>query len=204
MTGGKVIILTGNNARAKLIAGVDEVGRGCLFGEVVAAAVVLPLGKIHLLKQLGVKDSKKLTPKKREVLTPLINDIVTHWSIIPIDNITIDKVNIFNASLLAMSQAINSLSVSPSLCLVDGKYPLPNLSYPQLCLIKGDVRSPLISAASILAKVWRDNKMMEYDHKYPQYDLKKNKGYGTKKHLEAIEKYGVTPLHRLSFSPCRL
>lgn len=185
-----------------LIVGVDEVGRGCLFGTVVACAVVLPFDDFYKLDHIGVTDSKKLTVKKREALVPKIQEIVTGWHIAEVDNLTIDHINIFQASLQAMTKAINGLSVHPALCLVDGKFPLPELKYPQQTLIKGDLRWPVIAAASILAKVWRDQKMIQYHQQYPEYDFKNNKGYGTKKHLEAIKKYGVTPLHRLSFAPC--
>lgn len=183
-----------------LIVGVDEVGRGCLFGGVVAAAVAMPLKKIHLLKDIGVNDSKKLTARKRQSLINPIKTVVDCYSVVEVDNITIDQINIFQASLLAMTKAILNLSISPYLCLVDGKFTLPNLAFPQISLVKGDMRSPLIASASILAKVWRDEKMLEYDQRYPNYDLKNNKGYGTKKHRDAIALYGLTPLHRKSFN----
>ncbi|BAQ62756.1 ribonuclease HII [Geminocystis sp. NIES-3708] len=192
------------NDPSALIVGVDEVGRGCLFGEVVACAVVLPFDDFYKLENIGVTDSKKLTAKKRQVLSPQIREIVKDYHIASVDNLIIDEINIFQASLRAMTKAIEHLSVIPSLCLVDGNALLPQLKYPQQALIKGDLRSPIIAAASILAKVYRDQKMMEYDQLYPEYDFKNNKGYGTKKHLQAIEKYGVTPFHRLSFSPCQL
>ncbi|MGI0480142.1 ribonuclease HII [Geminocystis sp. CENA526] len=185
-----------------LVAGVDEVGRGCLCGSVVACAVVLPYNKAYLLENIGVTDSKKLTAKQRENKVSAIKEIVTDWCIVEVDNSTIDRINIHQASLLAMTQAIQGLSVSPAVCLVDGKFCLPDLPYAQVSLIKGDARSSIIGSASILAKVHRDEKMMIYDEQYPEYDWKNNKGYGTKKHLLALEKYGVTPLHRLSFSPC--
>lgn len=187
------------NSNHSFIVGVDEVGRGCLFGGVVAAAVAMPLKKIHLLKEIGVKDSKKLTAKKREALVSQIQSLVTSYCIVEIDNQTIDRLNIFQASLQAMTEAIVGLSISPYLCLIDGKFTLPRLPFPQLSLIKGDARSPLIASASILAKVWRDQKMLEYDLQYPHYDLKNNKGYPTKKHKEAIALCGLTPLHRQSF-----
>lgn len=182
-----------------LIVGVDEVGRGCLFGGVVAAAVAMPLKKIHLLRDIGVNDSKKLTPRKRESLINPIKAVVDCYSIVEVDNITIDQINIFQASLLAMTRAILNLSISPYLCLVDGKFTLPNLSFPQISLIKGDMRSPLIASASILAKVWRDEKMLEYDQRYTNYDLKIIKVM-VQKHLDAIALYGLTPLHRKSFN----
>lgn len=188
-------------APTALVAGVDEVGRGCLFGEVVAVAVVMPMDKIHLLADLGVKDSKKLSPKKREQLVPQIQGLVTDYAMGVVDVATIDKINILQASLLAMHGAITGLKVSPELSLVDGNQRIPHLDLPQITMIQGDGRSPLIAAASILAKVWRDQKMVEYGQQYPHYDLAQNKGYGTKKHLRAIEQYGITPHHRRSFNP---
>lgn len=192
-----------NYSSEAMIVGVDEVGRGALFGEVVAAAVILPIKFISDLEKIGVNDSKKLTPQKRNLLINPIKNIVSDWKIGVIDHQTIDQINIFQASLEAMTKAINQLKFVPELCLIDGKFLLPNLSYPQINLIKGDGRSPIIGAASIIAKVWRDELMMTYDQKFPHYDLANNKGYGTKKHLQAIAKYGVTPFHRLSFSPCQ-
>ncbi|MBE9222114.1 ribonuclease HII [Cyanobacterium stanieri LEGE 03274] len=188
-------------APTALVAGVDEVGRGCLFGEVVAVAVVMPVHKVHLLTDLGVKDSKKLSPKKREGLVPKIQSLVTDSAMGVVDVATIDKVNILQASLLAMYEAIMTLKSIPELCLVDGNQSIPRLGLPQITMIQGDGRSPLIAAASILAKVWRDQKMVEYSRQYPHYDLENNKGYGTKKHLRAIEEYGITPHHRSSFAP---
>ena len=186
-----------------LIAGVDEVGRGCLCGSVVAAVVVISLSKLEELRKMGVTDSKKLTAKKRKDLVPQIREFVTDWQVSEVESKIIDQINILQASLQAMTEAIENLSVSPDLCLIDGNMLLPNLSYPQIAVVKGDLRSPIIGAASILAKVWRDQQMIEYHQQYPMYDLQKNKGYGTKKHLEAIDKYGLTPQHRLSFSPCK-
>ena len=186
-----------------LIAGVDEVGRGCLCGSVVASVVVIPFCKLEELNQMGITDSKKLTAKKREKLVPQIKEFITDWQIAEVDSQTIDRINILQASLQAMKQAITSLSVTPDLCLIDGNQLIPNLSYPQITVVKGDLRSSIIGAASILAKVWRDQKMMAYHQQYPMYDFNNNKGYGTKKHLEAIAKYGITPQHRLSFAPCK-
>lgn len=186
-----------------MVAGVDEVGRGCLFGAVVAAAVVLPIKSVVKLEQIAVTDSKKLTAKKRENLVIQIEEIVTDWQIAAVDNQIIDQINIFQASLQAMTQAINQLKYTPDLCLIDGKFTLPNLQYPQLNLIKGDGRSTVIGSASIVAKVWRDQQIIKYANQFPEYDLAQNKGYPTKKHLEAIKKYGITSLHRQSFSPCQ-
>lgn len=187
-----------------LIAGVDEVGRGCLCGSVVAGVVVIRVQDIFQLVNLGVTDSKKLTAKKREKLVPQIKEIVPAWQIWEIDSQTIDQINILQASLLAMRKAIENLAVAPDLCLVDGNKLIPKLNYPQITVVKGDLRSPIIGSASILAKVWRDQQMIDYHQQYPMYDLINNKGYGTRKHREAIDKYGVTPQHRLSFSPCKL
>ena len=186
-----------------MVAGVDEVGRGSLFGSVVASAVMLPVKSIVQLEEIAVTDSKKLTPKRREYLVNQIKEIVTDWQITEVDNQTIDQVNILQASLKAMTEAIHQLKPTPILCLIDGKFTLPHLRYPQINLIKGDARSLIIGAASIIAKVWRDQQVIRYAEQFPEYDLASNKGYPTKKHLEALKKYGVSPLHRLSFSPCQ-
>ena len=186
-----------------LIAGVDEVGRGCLCGSVVAGVAVIAIKDLTKLVEIGVADSKKLTARKREKLFPQIQETVLAWQIWEIDSKTIDKINILQASLLAMRKAIENLTIEPDLCLVDGNKLIPKLNYPQVTVIKGDLRSPIIGAGSILAKVWRDQQMIEYHQKYPMYDFANNKGYATKKHREAIVKYGVTPLHRLSFAPCK-
>jgi ribonuclease HII len=186
------------------VAGVDEVGRGALFGPVVAAAIVLPVSSLPELTAIGVKDSKLLSAKKRRELAAKIKDLVLNWQIGSVDSQEIDRINIFQASLQAMGGAVSSLKPLPSLCLVDGRHPLPNLDLPQYNLTKGDWRSPVIAAASIIAKVWRDDLIICYADDYPDYDLAANKGYGTSRHLEALVKYGASPLHRLSFRPCRL
>ena len=190
--------------RHATVAGVDEVGRGALFGPVVAAAVVLPVSSLPELTAIGVKDSKQLSAKKRTELAVKIKDLVLNWQTGLVGSQEIDQINIFQASLQAMHQALSSLKPSPSLCLVDGRHPLPKLALPQYNLTKGDWRSPVIAAASIVAKVWRDELIVGYAADYPSYDLAANKGYGTKRHLEALVKYGPSPLHRLSFRPCRL
>lgn len=187
-----------------LIAGVDEVGRGCIFGEVVASVVVMPLQNIPLLKDMGVDDSKKLTHQKRVALVPKIKALAKEVQTARVDVQTIDKINILQASLLAMKQAINQLKISPQLCLIDGKFTIPHLNYPQIPLIKGDSISPLIGAASIIAKVDRDQLMLEYSALHPEYDLAHNKGYPTAKHRRALNQYGITPHHRLSFAPVAL
>ena len=186
-----------------LVAGVDEVGRGALFGPVVAGAIVIPVSVVDKLTEIGVKDSKKLSAKKRSQLSLQINELALDTQIGCVDNYKIDEINIFQASLLAMTQAVKKLQPRPAVCLVDGRHPLKNLQLPQYNLIKGDLRSPIIAAASIIGKVWRDELIIKYGLDYPNYDLAANKGYGTKKHLDALAKYGATPLHRLSFRPCR-
>ncbi|HEY9691528.1 MAG TPA: ribonuclease HII [Oculatellaceae cyanobacterium] len=187
----------------QLVAGVDEVGRGALFGSVVAAAVILPLSAFEPLAKAGVRDSKKLTATRRLKLAEQIKSIAIDCQIGFADVSEIDSFNILQASLLAMKRAVTQLKVQPDLCLVDGKQPLPELSIPQLNLIKGDERSLLIAAASIVAKVWRDQLITQLATEYPMYDLLKNKGYGTAKHLLALQQYGPSPLHRMSFAPCQ-
>lgn len=188
----------------QLVAGVDEVGRGSLFGPVVAGAVILPISSLSDLAAAGVKDSKQLSPGKRQKLAEEIKAVSLDWAIGYASTKEIDRLNIFHASLLAMKRAVLKLKkVQPDVCLVDGKWIIPELGIPQQALIKGDRRSLAIASASILAKVWRDDLIDRFALKYPMYDLKSNKGYGTTKHLSALQQYGASPLHRLSFSPCR-
>lgn len=186
-----------------LIAGVDEVGRGALFGCVVAAAVVLPKSAVPQLIALGVKDSKKLSFRQREKLIEPIKETVTRWHISCASVAEIDRLNILQASLLAMKRSIIGLQIVPDICLVDGNFSLPDLNIPQQTVVKGDLRSPVIAAASILAKVWRDRLMSDFSKHYPEYDLAKNKGYPTVKHRLAIEQYGISLHHRRSFKSCR-
>ncbi len=186
-----------------LIAGVDEVGRGALFGPVVAAAVVLPISAIPQLVALGVKDSKQLSCLKRQELIQPLKMVVTAWHISCANVAEIDRLNIFYASLLAMKRCVMGLEVTPNICLVDGKFPIANLNLPQKTVIKGDVRSPIIAAASVLAKVWRDELIIDLAKKYPEYDLANNKGYPTAKHRLAIKQYGICAEHRRSFKPCQ-
>ena len=186
-----------------LVAGIDEVGRGALFGSVVAAAVVLPLSAIPKLKEIGVKDSKQLSPKKRQNLIEPIKTTVTDWYISQATVEEIDKLNILQASLLAMKRAVLGLKLSPNICLVDGKFLIPDLSIAQKTVIEGDKKSAAIAAASILAKVWRDDLIINLAQEYPQYDLVSNKGYPTKKHRLALQKYGASPRHRMSFRSCQ-
>lgn len=185
-----------------LVAGVDEVGRGALFGPVVAATVVAPQADLPKLIAIGVQDSKKLSAKKRQELVTPIQELVSDWKICCATVTEIDRLNILQASLLAMRRTVLQLKVSPSLCLVDGKFPIPELSLTQKTVIKGDSRSPLIAAASILAKVWRDNLIVELAAQYPEYDLAANKGYPTKKHRLALQQHGASAEHRRSFKLC--
>jgi ribonuclease HII len=190
--------------KENLIAGVDEVGRGALFGIVVAAAVILPKTASIDCQNWGIKDSKKLSARARELLVPQIQQIAIAHHIGVASVAEIDELNILQATLVAMHRAVTGLSVSPQLCLVDGNKPIPNLDLPQQTLVKGEDRSISIAAASILAKVWRDRVISELASIYPEYHLGKNKGYGTANHLLAIATHGITPEHRQSFSPCKI
>lgn len=189
---------------AELIAGVDEVGRGALCGVVVTAAIVLPKSALLECQEWGVKDSKKLSPSRRERLVPMLEQIAIAHQIGVATVAEIDELNILQATLVAMERAILGLAVTPELCLVDGNRAIPHLTLPQHTLVKGEDRSISIAAASILAKVWRDRLMDELATIYPNYELAKNKGYGTAAHLQAIELHGITPEHRRSFSPCQV
>lgn len=186
-----------------LVAGVDEVGRGALFGSVVAASIVVHLSQIPQLVKIGVQDSKKLSAKKREELIPLIHKIAVAHKVGFATAAEIDNLNVLQASLLAMRRSILKLGVNPHICLIDGNFPVPNLSIAQKTVIKGDLRSPVIAAASILAKVWRDNLITNLANQYPQYDLANNKGYPTAAHRLAIKQYGISAEHRRSFKSCQ-
>ena len=177
--------------KKNLIAGTDEVGRGCLAGPVVAAAVILKK-KIE-----NLDDSKKLTSKKRNILSKIVLES-SYYGFGVVTNDEIDQINILNASLLAMKRAILNLPIKPALVLVDGIYK-PDLNIPMKTIIGGDSIEDAISAASIIAKVYRDNLMIEYNKKYPDYNFKKNKGYGTKEHFFAIQQKGICTIHRKSF-----
>ena len=183
----------------KTAAGVDEAGRGPLAGEVYAAAVILnPNDPID-----GLRDSKKLSPKRRSDLCIQIKQRSLAWSISFASVEEIDKLNILNATLLAMERAIARLDILPEIALVDGNK-APSLKGVEVfTIIKGDQKEPCISAASIIAKVARDERLMVLDHIYPNWGFKRHKGYGTKVHIEAIKKYGITPLHRKSFEPIK-
>ncbi|MFB2935163.1 ribonuclease HII [Aerosakkonemataceae cyanobacterium BLCC-F154] len=185
-----------------LVAGVDEVGRGCLFGPVVAAAVILPDEVLSELKIAGIKDSKKLTNVGRKKFDLIIRQVALDYQIGYCSAAEIDQINIFQASLLAMKRAVTKLKLRPSLCLVDGKWPIPNLEIPQQSIIKGDEQVLAIAAASILAKVWRDELILRLAKKYPEYGLETNKGYGTARHLLALKEHGPSRHHRRSFRPC--
>ncbi|MBW4543833.1 MAG: ribonuclease HII [Symplocastrum torsivum CPER-KK1] len=187
-----------------LVAGVDEVGRGALFGPVVAAAVILPASALSQLAIAGVKDSKQLSHPRRVKLAHEIQYLALDWRIGYATSAEIDQINIFQASLLAMKRAVLKLKVQPTLCLVDGKHALPDLPVAQRTMVKGDERSLEIAAASVVAKVWRDELVTRFAAKYADYDLIANKGYGTQRHLAALQQQGPTRQHRLSFSPCRV
>ncbi|MBE9066190.1 ribonuclease HII [Leptolyngbya cf. ectocarpi LEGE 11479] len=184
-------------------AGVDEVGRGALFGPVVAAAVILKPGMELWLKDQGVSDSKKLTPKKRQNLVPIIHSAAIDAQIGWVSVRQIDRINILQASLQAMRQAIERLLPPPTQCLVDGNQPIPGLRIDQRTVVKGDQVVVEIAAASILAKVWRDTLIIRLANRYPGYDLASNKGYGSPKHLAGLQKLGTTRYHRRSFKRCQ-
>jgi ribonuclease HII len=181
---------------AMRIAGIDEVGRGPLFGPVVAAAVILPKG-CHLK---GLTDSKKLSEKKRNELDREIRLNAVSWAIAAVDAETIDRINIRRASLEAMRRAVEQLALSPDFLLIDGRDTIA-WDCPQQAVIKGDATSFSIAAASVLAKVHRDRLLVELDAQYPGYGLARHKGYGSPEHLEALARLGPTPLHRKTFRP---
>lgn len=186
-----------NEAKAdgfNVVCGIDEAGRGPLAGPVCAAAVILPDGCIID----GVNDSKKLTEKKREQLFDVIKETAVAYSIATADEKEIDKINILQATYLAMNRAFCGLSVKSDMALVDGNRD-PGLGIPTRTIVKGDANSMSIAAASILAKVTRDRFMLEMDKKYPEYQFAKHKGYGTKLHYEMLDKYGPSEIHRMTF-----
>ncbi len=182
-----------------LLGGVDEVGRGALFGPVVAAVVVLSDSGASRLQALGVKDSKQLSPGQRQKLWGVIAEWAVCWQVGSASVAEIDRLNILQGSLLAMQRAVRKLTVTPSLCLVDGLDPIPGISLAQKTVVKGDEQEVAIAAASIIAKVWRDELITRLDPLFPEYDLRANKGYGTEKHRIAISRYGRSCLHRRSF-----
>ena len=184
--------------RGELGAGVDEVGRGPLAGDVVTAAVILdPAQTID-----GLADSKKLSEKRREALFEEIQARAKSWCIARASVAEIDRLNILQASLLAMKRAVEGLSVQPEHVWVDGNK-IPHWSYAAEAVVKGDSRVPAISAASILAKVTRDREMVAYEKEYPGYGFAGHKGYPTKVHMAALQRFGVTPIHRTSYGPVK-
>ncbi|MDD6272180.1 MAG: ribonuclease HII [bacterium] len=180
------------------IAGVDEVGRGPLIGNVVCACVILPKDYYNE----DIKDSKKLSEKKREMLYDVIMENAISVGIGESNEEVIDEINILQATKRAMKQAIDNCSIKPEHVLIDAVK--LDLDIPSTSIIKGDAKSQTIAAASIIAKVTRDRQMIELARIHPEYDLDKNKGYGTKKHIDAIKKYGLLKEHRKTFTPCNL
>lgn len=178
-----------------LEAGCDEAGRGCLAGAVYAAAVILPVGYEHPL----LNDSKQLSEKQRYALRPVIERDAIAWAVARVEPQEIDRINILNASILAMHRAIEQLGVVPQHLIVDGNRFKPYRDIPYDCVVKGDGKYLSIAAASVLAKTYRDDYMMQLHDLYPQYGWDKNKGYPTRDHREAIARYGATPCHRMSF-----
>lgn len=185
--------------RGQYVAGVDEVGRGPLAGPVVAAAVILdPNRPIE-----GLIDSKKITEKRRQSLSEEIKEKALAWAISRVDVDEIDRINILQASLQAMALAVADLQQEPDFVMVDGNRIPANLNINAEAIVKGDDRVPCISAASIIAKVARDNEMVEMDSVYPGYGLAKHKGYPTRVHIEALHELGVTDIHRRTFGPVK-
>jgi len=185
--------------RGHFVAGVDEVGRGPLAGPVVAAAVILdPNQPIE-----GLMDSKKITEKRREVLAEEIKEKAIAWAISRVDVDEIDRINILQASLRAMTMAVTELEQQPDFVMIDGNRIPKDLSISAEAVVKGDDRVTCISAASIIAKVARDNEMVEMDNIYPGYGLAKHKGYPTKAHIDALQTLGVTEIHRRTFGPVK-
>lgn len=180
----------------KFIAGMDEAGRGPLAGSVYIAMVIMPLSKDKLID--GINDSKKLSPKKRQELYEKIKQTAISYVICPIDEKTIDEINILEATKKGMEECLQKISIKPDYCLVDYVSSL-ELNCPFETIVKGDAKSYSIACASILAKVARDKYMEELAQKYPEYQFEKHKGYGTKLHYQMIEKYGVSDIHRKSF-----
>ncbi len=178
-----------------LEAGCDEAGRGCLAGDVFAAAVILP----KTFKNKILDDSKKLTDKQRKYLRPIIEENAISWAVAQVSAAEIDEINILNASFLAMHRAIDKLKIIPESLLIDGNRFKKYNSIPHTCIIQGDGKYMSIAAASVLAKTYRDDYMDKLHDEFPEYNWLHNKAYGTRKHREAIERFGVTPYHRLSF-----
>lgn len=183
------------NKGCRYVAGIDEAGRGPLAGPVIAACVILPQN-VHIEK---LNDSKKLSPKQRDELYDIVIQQAIAYGIGIVDEKVIDEINILNATKKAMKAAVDSLAIKPDMLLIDA-VELPEMGIPYLPIIKGDALSVSIAAASILAKVTRDRILDDMDELYPQYGFKKHKGYGTEEHINAIKKYGICPIHRISFT----
>ena len=187
------------NPNAKLVAGVDEAGRGPLAGSVVAAAVILD----ENFPIEGLTDSKKLSASRRALLEQHIKQRAKAWAIAESSQLEVDEINILQASLLAMKRAVLGLEIKPGQVLIDGNR-LPQLEgYQLLAIVKGDLSEPCISAASILAKQYRDRQMLELDQLYPEYQFARHKGYPTALHRQLLKEHGVSPVHRRSFGPVR-
>ena len=180
----------------KVEAGCDEAGRGCLAGSVYAAAVIFPEG----YENEELNDSKQLTDRRRKMLREIIERDAVAWAVGVVTPEEIDRINILNASILAMHRALDQLQVRPEAIIVDGNRFKPYQQLPHTTIVKGDGKYLSIAAASILAKTYRDDYMDKLAEEYPQYDWLSNKGYPTKKHREAIRQYGITPYHRKSFN----
>ena len=177
-------------------AGLDEAGRGCLAGPVYAAAVILPQDYTNPI----LNDSKQLSEKQRDRLRAEIEHDALAYAVAAVSNQEIDRTNILRASFHAMNLAVNQLNIKPQMLLIDGNRFINETDIPHLCIVKGDAKYLSIAAASILAKTYRDEFMMQQHQQYPQYQWNNNKGYPTAKHYDAIEKHGITPLHRRSFA----
>ena len=189
-------MLASHYYEGKIEAGCDEAGRGCLAGSVYAAAVILPDGYQNEL----LNDSKQLSEKKRYQLREIIERDAVAWAVGIVTPEEIDKINILNASILAMHRALDQLKVRPEAIIVDGNRFKPYQDLPHTTIVKGDGKYLAIAAASILAKTYRDDYMNQLAEEYPQYDWRSNKGYPTKKHREAIKQFGITPYHRKSYN----
>jgi ribonuclease HII len=189
-------MLKNNYYKGKIEAGCDEAGRGCLAGSVYAAAVILPEDYQNEL----LNDSKQLTEKRRYQLREMIERDAIAWAVGIVTPEEIDKINILNASILAMHRALDQLKVRPEAIIVDGNRFKPYQKLPHTTIVKGDGKYLSIAAASILAKTYRDDYMNKLAEEYPQYDWLSNKGYPTKKHREAIKQFGITPYHRKSYN----
>jgi ribonuclease HII len=189
-------MLASHYYEGKVEAGCDEAGRGCLAGSVYAAAVIFP----ENYQNEELNDSKQLTDKRRKQLREIIQRDAVAWAVGIVTPEEIDKINILNASILAMHRALDQLKVRPEAVIVDGNRFKPYQSLPHTTIVKGDGKYLSIAAASILAKTYRDDYMDKLAEEYPQYDWLSNKGYPTKKHREAIRQYGITPYHRKTFN----